>query len=478
MNNYGSLHAVHSYRWKQWANVALLAQCALLLFSLIFYRERMLFSDAPHVLFRIINSGQLQIAEHRYGSFITQIFPLAGVKLHLSIFILMLLYSAGFNIVFLAASYICYKIFRRYDLCVLAGLYYTLFVSDTFFWTNNEVHQGVAWLLMAYAVYMHHTGNRYLRYVLSAALFALAIWTHPLVMLPAIFLYGFYLIDNRIAVSPSTIIGVVLLLGLAYIKFYQGAHHGYDSGKIELVTELKGDKIKHLFSSPQLRSFVKNCLTNYWLFVLISMAGLTVLIWQKKYLLMSYTVVAVMGYLFLLFITYWEVDGLRFYMESEYMPLTIIACAPFIYYTLPVLKNKQSVWLLAFTFVVRLAYILQSSANFTARVALLDKIDRQMQRKHITKLILTHPSDAVNTTLLMNWGTPVESVVLSSLQQNRNQTSFIIEDDNQLKAFNTASKDTLLGCFEKVPVNAINKAYFRIDTATTYTTMSYDELVR
>ncbi len=68
-------------RWIVWLPVAAIG--ALLLLSLVFYRERMLFIDAPHILFRISNNGALQITEHRYGSFITQLFPLAGSWLHL-----------------------------------------------------------------------------------------------------------------------------------------------------------------------------------------------------------------------------------------------------------------------------------------------------------------------------------------------------------------------------------------------------------
>src|SRR4051794_37162116 len=78
------------------AYVCVLIACALLLGAVYYYKERMLFIDAPHVFFRVVNDGRFHIEEHRYGSFITQLFPLIGAKLHLPLRPLLILYSASF----------------------------------------------------------------------------------------------------------------------------------------------------------------------------------------------------------------------------------------------------------------------------------------------------------------------------------------------------------------------------------------------
>ncbi len=453
---------------RRFATLALITQLVLLLLSLFFYKERMLFLDAPHVLFRIINTQQLKIEEHRYGSFITQSFPLIGSWLHVPLRWLMVLYSASFNLFFLAAGSICYRWGKRYDLTILLALYNTLFVTATFFWPNNEVHQGVAWLMMAFAFFS--MGHRHLLWlIISATLFALAIWTHPLVMLPALFLWFFFLFSKQIQVTPFNIGAGIVLIAVAYAKFYQGQHHGYDSGKIELVTELKGDKIKHLLSSPQVRTFVKDCITHYWLFVLLSVAGMASLLHRRAYLLATYTILCSAGYLLLLFITYWEVSDLRFYMESEYMPLTLIACAPFVYYTLPALQLKQGILLLALVFVIKIIYIIAAAQPFRERITWLEMMNSRMKQQQVHKLVVTHIDEQTNKKLLMNWGTPVESIMLSQLQGEKPQRTFIIEDSAQLKTFYTFGRDTLLGCFEKVSAGRINSHYFLLDTTSTYT---------
>ena len=467
---------------KSYAIIALCCQIILLIGSLIYYKERMLFSDAPHVLFKIINENKLQIAENRYGSFITQLFPLIGARMHLSLSALTLLYSASFNLFFLGTSALLTFKYKRYDLTLLLTFYLTLFVSDTYFWTNNEVHQGITWLMIAFAVSNYMKQKERPKIVVAAVfilLAALAIWTHPLVMLAALFLWFFYLIDkgNKYFSKGELIIYSVVLLGLSFMKFYQGMHHGYDSGKIEFVTQLKADGLKTILSAPQLHSFVKHCITNYWLVLLLSAAGLMSLIKEKKYLLAACTLVASCGYILLICVTYREVKDWLFYMESEYMPLSIICCAPFVYYTLPTLKKQFTLVLLTLVFSIRLGYIQHSSKLFTDRVATLHQIKVQMKKHGLTKAIVTQSENA-NQQLIMNWGTPVESIVLSKLDGEVPQRTFICADSGMLKGFNTTSKDTLLGCFEKVPASSINGGYFVMDTTSVYSTLTYGELMR
>ena len=466
--------------YKTYAIIGLCCQFVLLVGALVYYKERMLFSDAPHVLFRIINEHKLQIAERRYGSFVTQLFPLLGERCHLPLQMLAVLYSASFNLFFLGVSLLMTYKYKRYDLTLLLTFYLTLFVSDTYYWTNNEVHQGITWLLLAFAVGNIPTiKNKHLPWQGAAFLIlcALAIWTHPLVMLVGLFLWFFYLIDNRQSFYRNeTVVYSIILLALSFMKFYQGMHHGYDSGKIESVTQLNGNGLKTIFKAPQLHSFIRHSFTNYWLLLLLFATGIWALIKEKKYLLTAYSLVGAVGYLLLICITYRDVTDWLFYMESEYMPLSIICCAPFVYYALPKLNIKQGSIVLVLILSVRLGYMQHSSKIFTHRIAILEQIMAAMKNHGITKAIVTH-TDAANKDLIMNWGTPVESMILSQLDGNVPQRTFICADSGMLQHFNTNSKDTLLGCFEKVPVSRINARYFVVDTGTVYSTIPYGALM-
>ncbi len=454
----------------------------LLAGAVIFYKERMLFIDAPHVFFRVINDGAFHIEEHRYGSFITQLFPLAGSKLHLPFRLLVVLYSACFYLFYLFVSLMVLFRYRNNTLAILFGLYLTLFVSDTFYWPNNEVHQGMAWLMLAFAVILHMgTMKRSTLYIVPVffILFSLAIWTHPLIMIIAVFLWLFFWMGNiswPFTRRQSLLYSGILLL-ICFLKFFQGRQHGYDGTKLEMVTGFELSHLRSLVGSPQFRFFVVSCHRDYWLFTLVFFAGLVSLVWQKRFVLFMLTILFAAVYILLVCIAFKDPAAYRFYIESEYMPLSVICCAPFVCYALPRLRMGYAVLVVALIFSVRLVYIYNASPIFTARVALLDNMLNRMDAKSISKVIIAGPARVADSTLIMNWGAPAESMILSRLKGQSPQRTFIFLDAGQLPGAQNTGADTLLGCWEKRSVNAIDRYYFRFDTTTTYRVMSYKDLL-
>ncbi len=455
---------------------------ALLVMAIFFFKERMLYIDAPHMLFRIINDGQFHIEEHRYGSFISQLFPWLGVRLHVPLEGLMILYSIGFYTFYLAVGLLLVYKYKNYGLAILLGLYLTLFVSDTYYWPNNEVHQGIEWMLLAFAVNWSAAEKKLpfvVQLLLFLGLFFLAIWTHPLVILAAVYLWFFYLIGKQDLpfTKVQVILSSIILVAFSFVKFYQGMHHGYDSSKIEALTTFDIHQLKHIFSSPQFHFFVKGCVTRYWIFSLLSVAGLIGLLADKKYLLFTWTVLFAAGYLFLMCATYWDFT-LRSFIESEYMPLVIVCCAPFVYYVLPKMKPKPAIGLIAIVYLVRIAYIIGAAGLFTNRVALLDRMNEKMKQKNLTKVVITKPlPPGIDSALISNWGAPVETIFLSALKGEKPQRTFVFLSPDDMKFFHTSSKDTLLGSWEKRAAVNINGGYVTMDTLTTYKVMTFAELM-
>src|ERR1019366_6889305 len=74
--------------------------------------------------------------------------------------------------------------------------------------------------------------------IFFAATFYLAIWTHPLVMGLAIYLWFFQWLDGKdwpYSKWQSAIFTIIILV-LSYFKFSQGMHHGYGKRKKIPVT--------------------------------------------------------------------------------------------------------------------------------------------------------------------------------------------------------------------------------------------------
>jgi len=453
----------------------------LLAGSVFFYKERMLFIDAPHILFRIINDGHLMISDFRYGSFVTQIFPLFGSFLHLPLKCLMVLYSASFYLFYLMVALLLVYKYKNYGLALLFGLYLTLFVSGTYYWPNNEVHQGIGWLMLALAA-NYYIAEKQRPFILSLVVFIgscyLAIWTHPLVMLVAVYLWFFLMMGQFWPYSRlQSVLYSVVLLGLSFLKFNQGRQHGYDSTKIEVVTGLHIATASTIFSSPQFHFFVHNCLTNYWLFLLLFIAGIAGMLAQKKFLPLLWTLLFAGGYLTLVCITFWDANANRFYIESEYMPLSIIGTAPFVYFVLPRLRSRVGATIISLVFLVRLVYICDAHAAFTNRVAILNSINNKMKEKNLTKIIIPEPVPGIDSALIMNWGAPVESLLLSGIKGDNPQRSFIFAVPGDANAYAKIGSDTLIGCWDLRPQSKINQFYFHTDTSVKYRQISYSTLM-
>ncbi len=450
--------------------------------SVLFYKERMLYIDAPHVLFRLINDGHFWIEEHRYGSFISQVLPLIGAKLHFPLRVLMLLYSVSFYVFYLSVALILIYGYRNYVLAILLGLYFILFVSESYYWPNNEVHQGIAWLLLIFgANFSIAAKKRPLIYttLLFTASFFLAVWTHPLVMLAGVYLWFFFMADK--ATWPFTkiqsVLFSVILLILAYIKFHQGMHHGYDSSKIEALTQFQFRKIKTIFDSPALHFLLRNTLKGFLLIPMIFLAGIIGLLKEKKYLQLIWTIGFVCGYVILTCITFWDVTSCS-YLECEYMPLVIIGCAPFVCYVLPKMNVRLAVGLFACMYILYLINIYNAAPPFKNRLAILERINEKMKEKNFTKIIIQEPEPYADSALINNWAAPVESIFISKLNGEVPQRTFIFFNTDEIKNYSTLAKDTLLGSFEKRSVSHIDSCYFQMDTTTKYTVVTYSELMK
>lgn len=464
------------------AQLALLVFLILLLLSILFYKERILFLDGGHILFRILNDGTLKIEERRYGSFITQSIPWLLQMLHAPIKWIALLYSISFNLFYGLVAWILYR-FKKYELCLLLGVYFTAFVTDTFFWTNNEIHQGIGWLLLTWGIYEVLTTaqkNALVILFVVTPLLALSIWTHPLVMLSALFIWFFRLLHQKSIrqINTKEIILSLIICLLAYLKFEQSMHHGYDSGKIEIVTQYPWQKIMHALHTPVISYFLHSCLTLYWPCVMLSLFGLVSMLKRRQWLLSLYWLAGTIGYLLLLGITYPDVIQYRFYIESEYMGLAIFAMLPFIYGTLPQFKQRTGLAIMSVYFGICILHIVNSSSAFSERSAHIATIYRKMEQKNIHKLIITEMPITANNIFMMTWGTPTESILYGCLKGDKQQRSFIVMDSAQLRNFNTESRDTLLSCFEKKDIHKLAAQYFHINATDAYSTYSYYELMR
>ena len=385
--------------------------------------------------------------------------------------LIVILYSISFNLFYLAVATILLFKYKDVFLAVLMSFYYILFVSDTYFWTNNEVHQGIAWMFLFFGTTRYLSSGRiksWIRVIAFIVLGFLSVFTHPLVMFPALFLWLFLVLDNHFKDinRMELIILTGILLAFCAFKFYLSASgESYDSEKLHATTNISIKRVLAVFTSPILKTIVKETIKNYWLVPIIFFIGIWYGIQKRKFKPIALTVGFSSIYIIAICITFNHFDA--FYAESELMPLSIISSAPFVYYFLPAISIRKATLVLILIFSVRLVYIGMAADKFVERKNWNMATLHKMKKEKITKAIIYQNAEN-QQALLMNWGSPTESIIASALLNENPQRTFVIGTSENIEQRHTTDPFQIISCFELWHYKDLNHRYFKFDTTSTY----------
>jgi len=444
----------------------------LLCGAIVFYKQRLLFADSSHLLFRMINDGSVQIPAFRYGIILPQLLPLEGSLFLLPLSVLMLLYSFSFSLLYTIVALLLIDKFERYDLGILFGFCLCLFVGDTFYAPNNDSIQALMWLLLAIAVpeyFVKKNGSFLLSLLLFFLFFSFALWCHPLSVIMAVYLFLFFWFNKAYSLWPKNQF-IFLLIAAVFVlilRIYFNSRINYDSDILAPLFKLRFREIPGLFVNTQACLFLKNCFTNYWGFTIVFCCGIYGMIRAKKYAILTLTLFFSIGYFLFVCATYSQVTK-TFYVECEYMPFAVFCSLPFAVFFLPLLSPKSIVIFIGLLLFSRIAYMLMAAPVFIERVALLEGVNEKMRKNNYHKAIVWDDKGFFNARIIMDWASPEESMILSALKDEHPQRTFLIVTKQDLDKIQLPGKDTLLGRFEKRGYLQLNNNYFQLDTTDTY----------
>lgn len=453
----------------------------LTIWSVITFKQRMLFVDPAWITFNIINHHTFAFAEHRFGAFITQIVPLAGVYFGCSLKTILLLYSLSFYLFYLSTVLVLGLVLKQKPLALLLVVYLTLFVSDGYYWPNNEVHQGITWMLLFIGMSQYRFKRKIslgFGYALSVVFLVLAVSCHLLVALPLLFLWYYVHRDSRIKelLRDGKFVSTTILILLLLLGKYQLSRNGwYDAAKLESVEHLSWERVAGIFHSGQLVSFGRLLLQNYWLALIVFGASLLSLLRMKRYFVLLFWLLYLMAYVALVCLIF--PDGyarpMQFYMESEWAALAIILVAPLVFSFCKPKSRTFIVFILAAFFCIRLVYIFCSFSYFDARFQRLVRLADVLQHKNIQKAVIIESQQQSEADFIMAWGLPVESMMLSEIQGRPVQTTFTImaaKPDVLMSA-----TDSFYAPFDKKPTTVLNRQYFHLNTTQRYQVLSVED---
>ncbi len=192
----------------------------------------------------------------------------------------------------------------------------------------------------------------------------------------------------------------------------------------------------------------------------------------KKYWLLGFILMFTMVYLVFIAMTFAEFK--KFYIESQWMPIAIFWITPLVYN----LRLKLPDWkILLFPFIILVSWLASISGSITIfqqRLEWTNTVINQMEKKNFQKLIITDVDKSIKESIILPWGLPVESLILSSAWSPSSSRTFLIDQTER----GGKGNDIFLSCFEDIQIDKLNKTYFNLDKSSGYQIAKYTELMK
>jgi len=443
--------------------IGLLAYVVMLIFSILFYKERIILIDTADTLFYIISQNSFLIAIYRFGNIFNQVIPLLALRAGAPLGEIMAGYSAGFVLYYAICYFVTGSILKRYDYAIVILLINTLFVSDTFYWIPSELPQGIALLIIIYAL----IGNRSLNAIspftwciLFLALVTVAFY-HPLLVFAMAYMFIFFFQQTEHK-KPLWVIGIgfCAILVLKAI-FFRTPYEKHSMSGLKNFVAL----FPHYFSIYSNQQFLLKCLTTFYWIPVLFLAIVSLYCYNKEWKKLGVLLFFFFAYLFLVNISYYSAATPAFYIENLYLPLSLFLALPFVFNVLPLLATRKLAWpvlaLILTTFAVR---VYCKHTFYTARL----NWERKFMADHPGKKMIYPSSKVPMDTLLMVWGTPYEFWLLSTIEQSKT-ASIIIDDKPDLRNWASGITRSMIVNWSVVPYEKLNPKYFHLtDTTTGY----------
>ena len=442
----------------QWIGTCTYA--VLLVFSVLFFVERVGFMDLSFHLFSIIKDGEFAIQNNRFVAFFTQLFPLLSSKAGLSLSVVMKLYSASFIILNFTCFIILAFVLKSWRYGVIMVLLNVLMVTHTFFWAQSELQQGLPILiiyfgLIEYYLKLEERDIKY--YVLQGfmqVLLLVLVFAHPVIFIPAVFLYVFYMYRDSINRKYYGMnMGVfIALLGIKTIFFSTAYDTQAGGSALNLLTFFP-----NYFTHQSNYNFVRYVINDYYFLIIGAIAIGLFYMRSKRWFELLLSGGFFIAYLLLVNLSYPGGEH-QFYLENLYLPLTIFVAFPLVYDLMPKLKMSYAAYALILVVTIRLADIYYTHNFYEERVDYLYGLIDEVQAGDNTKVLLKE-READKEALMMTWAVPYEVWVLSTYRDQQSSSIILTENVNEksyIQQYSTKFSATW-GDFE---YNSLPEPYF------------------
>ena len=440
------------------------AYIVMFLFSILFYKERIILVDTANGVFNIIKENSFAIGIYRFGNVFNQWLPVLAAKMNASLDTIMMCYSSAFILYYFMCYLICGTVLKRYEFALLVLLFNTLFTADTFYWIPSELPQGMALLMVVFAM-LYEKQFSTMRATTWMAVFTgliILVFYHPLLIFVMGFSIVFFLLHRHIPFDRKALMitgGGFFALLLLKTLFLRTPYERHSMSGMKNFITLFPDYFT-LYSN---RQFLANCISKYYWIPVVFMGVVVLYYQQKQWKQAGLFLLSFFGYMLLVNVSYPSDVTPVFYIENLYLPLAVFLSLPLIFNILPMLVRRNMAMpfllLVLVTFGVRVS---TTQATYAARL----NWERRFMKEHGDKKMIYPTRLVPMDTMMMVWGTPYEFWLLSTTEQSRT-VSIIIDPKPESRLWADQLRNSLLVNWNVLPYSELNPKYFRMTDSTT-----------
>lgn len=437
----------------------------LLVLATVFYKERCTYMDVSFQTFEMIRSGWPATQVYRFGSVMTQIFPLLFIWMKAPLWMVGLAYSLGVVMYqFLIFLYLAF-VLRSERWAMVYLLCQAMMTAHMFFWIQSEFSQSVPWIILTLARIdlKMPAKNGLLAYWPDALILITLVFFHPLSF--PVFLLGAFILwmASKGRQQTMKLVLSASFCALIYTVKRLGFDNWYDHGAHER-TENLFRLFPHYFHTESTLQFLHHSHSLYVGFWLSLGMLLLWLLYRRLWLKTIVAVWILAAYFFFINTTHPKADD--FYLENFYLALPLLLAMMLVLW--PNTSGKKEgltgLFVLGGCLIVLTGVrLIRLDAEYVDRLNLY----RELVAAHHGKKVILEERQVDMKRLKMSWPSAYEIWMLTQMEQGSTASLLITDDAGKYRDY-VPQRQSFFG-IQIYPYAQLPSPYFRfVDSTSQY----------
>jgi len=406
-----------------------------LLFTLFFYKERLINSDAAYYTFHMINFEEVFVKHNRYISYFTQWLPLLLIKMGGSLKTVMVSYSFIFGLWFYLLFLVNVYIFKSSKSGLLLLFALILTMRYKFYAGHTEITFAiaVATTLYSWIALDKNTIRWFNQWISTLIVIVFCIWLyiiHPIIIVPLLAMLAYNVIDKNRWTDFWNWGHIVMIVSSFILRFKTVMDDGYESGKVNLVQDFS-----EVFTNTK-NYYVFDIINDYALghinvALIAFIVSLVIIIWHKHLLPAGFLLLATMGLVALIILSHSYLRGDLYIMIDGYIAMLGMIWGLAIIKAIELNSSKQITLILTGALIISCFFQIYTKHHFYE------------QRHDYQKQLMRSQLELGNHKTLVkldrfNWEKlwypyefPHETIMLSALAQDMETATIFVDYDGK-----------------------------------------------